>query len=424
MSGDVALGINDVEMQELTVVGDDASVLPPASSQQLPFVNGEPMRNLFILLAAPALVACNASGGSGANVAPTCEQVGDNDYADTVFPDHFTVSATGGMGGPSVVATDNTPADNPITEAGAGLGRLLFYDTGLSANGTIACASCHKAELGFADDATLSLGFEGGETRRHSMALTNARFYEPAAYFWDQRAATLEDQVLMPLQDEVEMGMTLDAVVAAVESGDQYASWFECAFGDDEVTSERVARALAQFVRSIVSFESPYDQGRAQVSSALADFPNFTEEENLGKEIFMGTPMSPNGAGCAVCHQGEVMAASGAENNGLDVNTSDDEGYGEVTRASTDMGTFKVPSLRNVAVRGKFMHDGRFETLRQVVDHYADSVEPHPNLGMPLNMHDIELSEAERLALVAFLETLTDDRMLAAEKYSDPFASE
>jgi cytochrome c peroxidase len=301
------------------------------------------------------------------------------------------------------------------------LGRVLFYDVELSANGTIACASCHRAEFGFSDDRVLSLGFEDGETGRHSMGLTNARFYAPGKFFWDQRAETLEDQVLMPFQDPVEMGMTLDTLVAAVKGRDFYPPLFEGAFGDDEVTPERISMALAQFVRSLVSYGSRYDEGRAEVASATVEFPNFTEEENLGKQIFMNTPMGPNGAGCAVCHQGETMSASAAENNGLDGDSDDDSGYGGVTGAAADMGTFKVPSLRNIAVRVGFMHDGRFTTLREVVDHYGDSVQAHPNLGMPLNMHEMNLSEVERDALVAFLETLTDEQMLNDPKFADPF---
>jgi len=225
----------------------------------------------------------------------------------------------------------------------------------------------------------------------------------------------------MPFQDATEMGMTLDTLVAAIEAQDFYPGLFEEAFGDSEVTSERVSMALAQFVRSIVSFGSRYDEGRAQVSSATVDFPNFTEQENLGRQIFMNTPMGPNGAGCAVCHQGETMSAVEANNNGLDVNSDVDSGYGEITGASGDMGTFKVPSLRNIAVRATFMHDGRFSSLRAVIDHYGDSVQAHPNLGMPLNMHDLDFSEEEREALLAFLETLTDEDMLLAPKFASPF---
>ena len=342
-------------------------------------------------------------------------------YTDIEFPEHFSVDSTSGRHLESVLETDNTPEDNPITDAGANLGRYLFYDVNLSANNTISCSSCHQAEFGFSDPRVLSLGFEDGETGRHSMGLTNARFYDSGMFFWDQRAETLEDQVLMPFQDEVEMGMTLGTLVQAVEEQEHYPFMFETVFGDSEVTSERISLVLAQFVRSMVSFGSKYDEGRAQVNDSWTDFPNFTEEENLGKEIFMQTPNTQNGVGCAVCHEGEAMIGWDANNNGLDSETSGDQGYGEITGLDQDQGTFKFPSLRNIAVRGTFMHDGRFSSLREVVDHYTDSVESHANLGVPLSMHNFNLSESKREAVVAFLETLTDSDMLTDPKFADPY---
>jgi cytochrome c peroxidase len=342
-------------------------------------------------------------------------------YTDIEFPEHFSVDSTSGRHLESVLETDNTPEDNPITDAGANLGRYLFYDVNLSANNTISCSSCHQAEFGFSDPRVLSLGFEDGETGRHSMGLTNARFYDSGMFFWDQRAETLEDQVLMPFQDEVEMGMTLGTLVQAVEEQEHYPFMFETVFGDSEVTSERISLVLAQFVRSMVSFGSKYDEGRAQVNDSWTDFPNFTEEENLGKEIFMQTPNTQNGVGCAVCHEGEAMIGWDANNNGLDSETSGDQGYGEITGLDQDQGTFKFPSLRNIAVRGTFMHDGRFSSLREVVDHYTDSVESHANLGVPLSMHNFNLSESKREAVVAFLKTLTDSDMLTDPKFADPY---
>jgi cytochrome c peroxidase len=345
----------------------------------------------------------------------------DFDYEDEELPDYFLEATVGGVGGASVVSIDNTPSDNPTTNEGANLGRVLFYDEHLSANGTIACASCHQAEFGFSDDRRLSEGFEGGDTGRHSMGLTNARFYGPGMFFWDQRAETLEDQVLMPFQDPVEMGMTLDTLVAAVADQDFYPPLFDAAFGDSEVTSDRISQALAQFVRSLVSYASRYDEGRAQASSVVADFPNFSDAENLGKRMFMNSPMQPDGVGCAVCHGGESMSAPTANNNGLEIDSEDDAGYGDVTGRAADMGTFKAPSLRNIAVRGRFMHDGRFDSLREVVDHYADSVEMHPNLGVPLSRHTMDLDDEHREALVAFMETLTDADMLQAPRFASPF---
>lgn len=320
--------------------------------------------------------------------------------------------------------SNNTPTDNRLTDEGAALGRLLFYDVNLSQNRTVACASCHKAEFGFSDDRVLSLGFDGGETGRHSMRLANARFYENGRFFWDQRAATLEEQVLMPFQDQVEMGMTLDEVVARVEEEPRYESYFVAAFGDSEVDSDRISKALAQFVRSLVSTTSRYDEGRAAVDSLSDPFPNFSVRENRGKDLFY-LPPPLGGLGCAHCHGTDAQIAFRAISNGLDA-TVTDAGYGEVTGLANDDGTFKVPSLRNVAVGGPYMHDGRFGTLEQVIDHYSDGVQYHPTLFLFLldgmgGARPLRLTDQEKTQLLAFLETLTDDAMIADPKFSDPW---
>ncbi|MFN3201405.1 MAG: cytochrome-c peroxidase [Bradymonadia bacterium] len=346
-------------------------------------------------------------------------------YANPEIPDHFRVETLRFAGQTTVVFEDNTPEDNPTTDHGATLGRVLFYDKHLSFNGTVSCASCHKAELGFSDDRVLSEGFEGGDTGRHSMGLANARFYRDGMFFWDQRAATLEEQVLEPFQDPVEMGMTLEGLLERVRLGDYYPPLFESAFGDDEITAERISKALAQFIRSMVSATSPYDDGRAQVASRGDDFPNFTFEENRGKFLFVNPPPL-GGLGCFFCHQGEAFIAFEATNNGLDATNKIDKGYGEVTGEETDMGKFKVPSLRNVGLRAPYMHDGRFATLEEVIDHYSDGLQPNPNLGPPFGVRNgratrLNLSNDEKSALVAFLHTLTDLDMVNDPKFSDPF---
>lgn len=345
-------------------------------------------------------------------------------YAAPTLPAHFDVESEGFHAQQPLSNTDNTPADNATTDEGATLGRVLFYDTNLSQNGTVSCASCHKAEFGFSDDRVLSLGFEGGETGRHSMGLTNARYYAAGHFFWDERAETLEDQVLMPFQDPVEMGMTLDEVVARVEGGSYYEGLFAAAFGDDAVTSERISRALAQFVRSMVSTTSRYDEGRAMAPARSNVFANFTDEENHGKFLFSAPPPR-GGFGCFVCHQGEGMIPAEATSNGLDAEITD-RGVGEVTGTARFEGTFKVPSLRNVAVRAPYMHDGRFGTLEEVIDHYSEGIQASPNLGAPFFATDgvgpvLNMTDEEKSALVAFLRTLTDEAMLADPKFSDPF---
>jgi len=349
------------------------------------------------------------------------------DYSSFDLPEHLTTNVLRGPGQNAAADNENTPTDNPITDAGATLGRVLFYDTQLSANGTIACASCHKQELGFSDDAQLSVGFDGGSTRRHSMSLINARWYGRGRFFWDERARTLEEQVLEPFQDPVEMGMTLEQVVEAVESQEFYAPLFEEAFGSEEVNEEKIAYALAQFIRSLTSTSSKYDEGRVAVNMPLDDFPNFTESENNGKRLFF-LPATLGGGGCIGCHSTEafINPDNGPTNNGLDPESTDDLGVFEAINNPRFLGSFKVPSLKSVALTAPYMHDGRFQTLEEVVEHYNSGVQAHPNLGIALqdpegNPIRLNFTEQEKQDLVNFLKTLTDESLVVDERFSDPF---
>mgnify|MGYP000669011420 CR=1 FL=1 len=355
---------------------------------------------------------------------PTEIDLGTHYYEAEYIPAHFGVETEGQHLQQPLMTADNTPDDNRLTDSGAALGRVLFYDVNLSFNRTVSCSSCHLAEFGFSDDKVLSEGFEGGETGRHSMGLTNARFYDEGSFFWDQRAETLEDQVLMPFQDEVEMGMTLELVVERVEEQPYYEGLFADAFGDDEVTTDRISKALAQFVRSMISTRSKYDEGRAQVQNRRDPFPNFTEEENLGKMLFVSPPPL-GGFACFICHQGEGFIAANATSNGLDPVITD-RGYGKVTEDPLDEGTFKVPSLRNVAVRAPYMHDGRFASLEEVIDHYSEGINKNaPNLSGPFfGPSQFNMTPTEKAALIAFLNTLTDEAMLTDPKFADPFVYE
>ncbi|MCB9713940.1 MAG: cytochrome-c peroxidase [Myxococcales bacterium] len=331
---------------------------------------------------------------------------------------------------------DNTPSDNEITDAGATLGRVLFYDRTLSANHTISCSSCHGQANGFTDTATFSEGFDGGLTGRNSMSIANARFYAPGHFFWDERADTLEDQVLMPIQNEVEMGLTLEELVDRVSAQPYYPALFEDAFGDPDVDTQRISWALAQFVRSISSYRSPWDEGIEAGGTPGGPFPNYSAQENRGKDVFFGPGR------CAVCHLGQpgpppppgaplpnvaIFMLNEAANNGLDAAlVNDDNGLGDVTGDPGLNGVFKSPSLRNVELTAPYMHDGRFSTLREVIDHYDSGVEDHPNLDPRLRAPDgspqrLNLSEADKDALEAFLRTLTDDALIEDPRFSDPF---
>jgi cytochrome c peroxidase len=335
-------------------------------------------------------------------------------YANPTLPAHLLT--------PAIVAQDNTRATNPTTNAGAALGRVLFHDNRLSANQTISCSSCHQAEHGFSDPRQFSVGFDGGLTGRNSMGLTNARYYLRENFFWDERAATLEDQVLMPIQNEVEMGMTLDLLVQRIDAEPFYDELFTAAFGTAEVNTTRISRALAQFVRSIVSGASKYDTG------VPLGFSNFTALENQGRQIFQG----PIG-GCATCHGSDNFVPGNAIfNNGLE-NPYIDKGVGDLTGQPADEGFFKVPSLRNIELTAPYMHDGRFATLEEVVEFYNSGVVNHPNLSPQLRLppgppgspppppRRLNLTPQQKTALVAFLKTLTDTSVTSHPKYSDPF---
>ena len=337
-------------------------------------------------------------------------------YSEVDLPIHFSDT--------DVIMADNTPNDNPITNEGATLGRVLFYDKAMSFNGTTACASCHTQETGFTDPKQFSVGFEGGLTGRNSMSLSNARYYEPEHFFWDERAATLEDQVLMPIQDQVEMGMTLDSLEKRLAATDYYPVLFEEAFGDDAITSERISLALAQFVRSMVSFESPFDAAvEANGGSTDGNLPGLSALENLGKDIFFGRGRCDN------CHETALFIAEEAFNNGLDAAIGADDGVGAVSGRQNELGLFKVPSLRNVELGAPYMHDGRFQTLRQVVEFYNNGVQNHPNISNEMTgrngeVRRLNLDNEEIEALVAFMESLTDQEFVTDVKFSDPFIVE
>jgi len=356
------------------------------------------------------------------------------DYENIILPNHYLENnfPTSYPFQFAAIESDNNPINNPISNNGSFLGRVLFYEKKLSKNSTVSCASCHVQENGFSDSRIFSEGFEKGLTRRHSMSLANARFYESGKFFWDERANSLEEQVLLPFQDPVEMGMRLDELISVLENQSYAPVLFEKAFGDPEISVDRVSRALAQFIRSMVSLNAKYDQGRVLVGSPLEDFPNFTSEENLGKKIFNAQNL--NAPSCNSCHMSEafiapliaVNASTSATNNGLEGVTRLDQGVFETTGSPGHRGKFKVPSLRNVADRPPYMHDGRFESLEQVVEHYSSGIQSSPTLQPFLRNNDgsaiqYQFSEQEKQALVAFLKTLSDSSFLEDPKFSNPF---
>jgi cytochrome c peroxidase len=344
-------------------------------------------------------------------------------YARLPLPDHYRT--------PQVRRADNTPRSNPVTDHGATLGRVLFYDPTLSINGKTACASCHHQSNAFSEPKPLSIGFNGGKVNRNAMSLIDLRYYARGRFFWDERAGTLEKQVLMPIENEIEMGHKLPNLVRQLASDPIYPPLFKKAFGDSQVTEQRISRALAQFLRSIVSYRSKYDQGLQKVSSLLTDFPNFTRQENEGKRIFLGR------ANCASCHmpggrrgggEGALFFMARPRNNGIDRDLkAPDAGVGLINLSMAQIGQFKSPSLRNVELTAPYMHDGRLAKLEDVIEHYSRNVKPHPFLDGRLRgrgrsgARRLNLSGRQKEALVAFLKTLTDRELVSDPRYSNPF---
>ncbi len=332
-------------------------------------------------------------------------------YAAPVLPTTFFVNP--------IAAEDNTPANNAITDAGATLGRALFYDRRLSTNQTVSCASCHIQANGFSDPRQFSVGFDGSLGTRNAMGLSNARWYQRKSFFWDERASTLEVQTLMPIQNPIEMGMTLATLTNRLAAEPFYTNLFTATFGSPTITTNRISFALAQFVRSIVSTQSKYDIG------VTNGFANFTAQENLGRQLFFGQTGTPPPS-CSVCHATDNFVPTVTlNNNGLEFPYVD-LGVGGITGVTAQNGLFKVPSLRNIGLTAPYMHDGRFTNLAQVVAFYNNGIVTGPNLSPPLRGPGgtplrLNLTTAQQAALVAFMNTLTDTNLATDPKLSDPF---
>jgi cytochrome c peroxidase len=313
----------------------------------------------------------------------------------------------------------------------AQLGRVLFYDKHLSSDGSTACASCHKQELAFSDSTDFSSGVARKKGTRNAIALGSvanfAAYYGkdlyPSSfipYFWDNRANTAADQSAAAMHNPREMNMSEADIAAVVQQLPYYEPLFKRAFGDPSVSFYRVTVAMSNFINSLGSYQSRYDVGASAFDYWVGDVPffNFTQEENHGKTVYFKH--------CAACHTGDMGRPFILNtNNGLQANTTD-PGVGGITGLEKDMGTFKVPVLRNIALTAPYMHDGSLKTLEAVIEHYNTGIQPHPNLnyglrdakGAPIQMN---MSETDKKDLIAFLNTLTDESFLKDERFSDPF---
>lgn len=289
-------------------------------------------------------------------------------------------------------------ADNPLTEEGIELGRMLFYDVRLSGNNKISCASCHRQDLAFSDGRALTTaGTSGQALKRHTPVLFNMAWAENGL-FWDGGSKNLESQALGPLTSADEMFQDLTVLEQELKADPEYVKRFGMVFKDG-IRSVNVIKALAQFQRTLLSGTSRYDQYRRAESGA-----GLTENELLG--------MSLVNSKCKTCHSGELFTDNNYHNNGIDATFSDDhegiyQGRFRVTFNPLDLGKFKTPSLRNVLVTAPYMHDGRFKTIDEVLDHYQGKG------GIPI-------TQKERQAIVAFLGTLTDHEFITNKQISNP----
>jgi cytochrome c peroxidase len=293
------------------------------------------------------------------------------------------------------------PEHNPMTEAGVRLGERLFFDPQLSGSDEIACATCHRPELAFGDDVPRSRGAADEPLARHTPVLVNLAW--ASGTFWDGGAKNLESQVFAPLSSPMEMDQDLDELLEELRSDADYPAMFRRAF-DDGITLANVARAIAQFERTLISGDSRYDR-------FVRDEPggDLDAREVAGLEAFERH--------CASCHVPDFFTDYGYHNNGLDEHFPEDDeriawGRGRITHAAEDIGRFKTPTLRNVSVSAPYMHDGRFATLEEVLTHYRHGVRSSPTLAPQLVGPDgglgIEMSDEDAAAIIAFLGALTD----------------
>lgn len=336
---------------------------------------------------------------------------------------------------PAYITKDNT-GNNPITNAKATLGRVLFYDKKLSIDNTISCASCHKQAFAFSDNQLVSTGVAGGKTDRHSMRLVNERFGVETKFFWDERAASLESQTTQPIADHNEMGFSgqagragIAALLTKLQGVDYYNELFKFVYGDITVTEPRLQECLAQFVRSIQSFDAKYDMGRAQVNNDRQPFPNFTAQENTGKDLFLTPPVFDGnssriggGLGCNGCHNApEFDIDPNTRNNGVMMT-----GY-----TGVDLGVTRAPSLRDLVnnkgeLNSALMHTGKIGDLSTAVTHYGSLITDNQNLDRRLkpngvNVQRLNLQPAEIAAVVAFLKTLAGTNVYIDKKWASPF---
>ncbi len=309
-----------------------------------------------------------------------------------------------------------TPSDNDI----ATLGRVLFYDGHLSVNNATACASCHKQSLAFADNVAFSRGFESRLTGRNSMPIENmgtpSTSFSNSILFWDGREQKLQNLVNRPISNHVEMGMDFSLLPEKLGELPYYPELFQKAYGSTEITSDKISKAVTYFMQSITVNASRFDDYQSQKTQ-------LTAQELQGFNLFNTT------YGCNRCHtitSSQYNASAVFADIGLDEKYND-LGRGVISGSEADNGKFRTPNLRNVALTAPYMHDGRYQTLDQVLEHYSHGIANSPNLD--INLRDANTNQARQMnisaqdkqAIIAFLNTLTDYNMITDPKFSNPF---
>lgn len=314
------------------------------------------------------------------------------------------------------------PADNPLTVEGIELGRYLFWEKKLSGDNTQSCGSCHFPEHGFSDPAQFSVGITGAVGNRQAMALVNLGW--AYNYFWDGRSATLEDQVKEPVTNPIEMNESWENALDELRAEPIYPPMFKAAYGTEEINLDRAAKAMASFLRTMISADSKFDKERAGTYTFTA-----LEEEGFNLFIMEGginsnTGQPWGGGDCFHCHghAGMQMGDFLMHNNGLDATFQNDPGRAGITGNPLDSGKFKTPTLRNIALTAPYMHDGRFETLDEVLNHYNTGGQVSTTIDsfMEAAGGGLFLDEVDKLAIIAFLNTLTDTTFVSNPAYSDP----
>jgi cytochrome c peroxidase len=380
------------------------------------------------------LISCNSEDDKYENIVTTTYPNVEAAFGPKIDLENLSNYANQTI--PSYITKDNTNG-NPINDKVATLGRVLFYDKNLSANNTISCASCHQQANAFSDGNIASTGVNG-TTTRHAMRLINSRFANETKFFWDERATSLETQTTQPIENHIEMGFSgtngdenFSSLVSKLQNIGYYQELFQFAYGSTTITEAKIQTALAQFIRSIQSFDSKYDAGRALVGNENQPFANFTLQENQGKNLFLTPPQFNatgsrigGGVGCAGCHAApEFDINPNSGNNGI---------IGILNGPGIDITNTRSPSLRDLVktdgtINGPMMHTGVFTTLQTVIGHYGTinlapgntNLDPklRPNgFGQQLNLNATEVN-----ALIAFLKTLSGTNVYTDKKWSDPF---